>query len=213
MHDVHTEVYKDHTIHIQPDEVNESPRTDYDNLGTMVCFHKRYNLGDTGHGFRFEDYNSWEELETAIRKQEDIAAILPIYIYDHSGLTINTTGFSCPWDSGQIGFVFISKKKIREEYSVKRISPRILKQAINVMQGEVKTYDQYLQGNIYGYIIDGPDGEENIDSCWGFYGEENGSYDYCLEEAKGVIDYMIKKAEEEVKKEIEKNQLQLELSA
>jgi len=203
MYDVHTEVYKDHTIHIQPDDDNESPRTSMDNLATMVCFHKRYNLGDTGHGFRFEDYNSWEELEKAIRKQEDVAAILPVYMYDHSGLTINTTGFSCPWDSGQIGFVFISKKKIREEYSVKRISPKILKQTIKVIQEEIETYDQYLRGDIYGYVIDGPD-EENMNSCWGFYG-----YDYCIDEAKGVIDYMTKKAQEE----IEKNQLQLQLSA
>jgi len=198
MHDVHTEVYKDHTIHIQPDDINESPRTSMDNLATIVCFHKRYNLGDTGHGFHFEDYNSWEELEKAIRKQEDVAAILPIYMYDHSGLTINTTGFSCPWDSGQIGFVFISKKKIREDYKVKHISPKILKQAIKVMQGEIETYDQYLRGDIYGYIIDGPD-EENIDSCWGFYGD----YDYCITEAKSMIDYIVKEVE------IEKNQLQL----
>ena len=208
MYDVHTEVYKDHTIHIQPDDNNESPRTSMDNLATMVCFHKRYALGDKGHGFRMKDYSSWEELEKAICKQEDIAAILPIYMYDHSGLTINTTGFSCPWDSGQIGFVFISKKKIREEYNVKRISHKTLKLAIKVMQGEIETYDQYLRGDIYGYVIDGPD-EENIDSCWGFYTDENGNYDYCIGEAKGVIDHITKKAQEE----IEKKRLQLELSA
>ena len=31
---------------------------------------------------------------------------LPLYLFDHSGITMNTSGFSCPWDSGQVGWIF-----------------------------------------------------------------------------------------------------------
>ncbi len=37
--------YKGTTIEIHRDEFGYSPRED-DNLGTMVCFHRRYVLGD-----------------------------------------------------------------------------------------------------------------------------------------------------------------------
>lgn len=45
---VHEEDYKGYTIKIYHDEDAESPR-DWDNLGEMVCFHRRYNLGDCNH--------------------------------------------------------------------------------------------------------------------------------------------------------------------
>ena len=33
------------TFDISPDEMADSPRS-WDNLGTMVCWHRRYQLGD-----------------------------------------------------------------------------------------------------------------------------------------------------------------------
>jgi len=112
--------------------------------------------------------------------------ILPLYLYDHSGITISTTPFSCRWDSGQIGFIFISKAKLREEFLVKCISQKHYADAAKNLIGEVGTYDQYLRGDIYGFKITDPEGEE-IDSCWGFFGEES-----CLDEAKQNVDYHVK---------------------
>ena len=42
--------------------------------------------------------------------------LLPLYLYDHSGITMNTGGFSCPWDSGQVGWIFADGNAIRREY-------------------------------------------------------------------------------------------------
>jgi hypothetical protein len=178
--------YKGYTIEIKQDIDPQNPR-DWDNLGTMVCFHKHYKLGDSNHDFKNTDFNSWEELKQAIIKNEKPSVILPIYMYDHSGITINTTGFSCPWDSGQIGFIFISKQKAYKEYGKKRISPQFKKRLTNYLVNEVKTYDQYLTGEVYGYIIT-KDNEES-ESCWGFFG-----YDIAENEAKGIVDYYIKNA-------------------
>jgi hypothetical protein len=38
--------------------------------------------------------------------------------------------------------------------------------------GEVKTYDDYLTGNVYGYKVIDEQGNEE-DSCWGYYGEDS----------------------------------------
>lgn len=169
-------------IEIISDTTPESPR-DWDNIGTMVCFHRTYQLGDK-HNHHFNDFNGWNDFEQHITKSENVGVILPLYLYDHSGLTMNTTGFQCPWDSGQVGFIFVSKKKIREEFGVKYVTGKVVDKVEKMLVGEVEVFDQYLRGDVYGYRITDTELDEEIDSCWGFYGE-----DYCLEEAKRVVEY------------------------
>jgi hypothetical protein len=174
-------------IEIIPDEDAQNPRHD-DNLGTMVCFHRRYNLGDKHNFSDGDDLNDFLS-----RNKTKIGVILPLYLYDHSGITMNTTGFSCGWDSGQVGIIFITKAKIREEYSCMRISKKLIERVTKYLVGEVETYDQYLTGDVYGFRITDTDTEEEIDSCWGFYGDE-----YCMNEAVSIVDFMIEKDNEKV---------------
>jgi hypothetical protein len=171
---------KKYRIKIIQDENPFSPRED-DNLGTMVCFHSRYDLGDK-HDF------SREEAQEFLKSKE-ICVSLPLYLYDHSGITMNTTGFSCRWDSGCVGFTYVTKEQVRKEYSVKRITKEVIEKVTKVLEGEVETYDQYLRGDVYGYEIyevttcsEGHEHENFVDSCWGFYGEE-----YCMTEAESIV--------------------------
>jgi hypothetical protein len=124
----------------------DNPRS-WDNLGTMVCFHNRYDLGDNHH-YNHNNYNGWDEMKNSITKEEDVAVILPLYLYDHGGITMSTSPFSCRWDSGQVGWTFVSKKKIREEYGVKRISKELIEKVTEMLEGEVRTYDMYLTGEL-----------------------------------------------------------------
>ena len=92
------------TLRIVQDEDPVNPRLDFDNLGKMICFHKRYNLGDE-HNIDPVDFNGWDDMAVHLTKAHDAAVILPLFLYDHSGITLQTSPFSCPWDSGQIGFI------------------------------------------------------------------------------------------------------------
>jgi hypothetical protein len=168
----------------------ESPRS-WDNLGTMVCFHNRYNLGDK-HDYNSNDYNGWDEMEKDIIKRENVGVILPLYLYDHSGITMNTTGFSCNWDSGRVGFIFISKQKMLQEYGGKIVTQKLKDRVEGYLKSEVETYDQYLTGDVYGYRVFKEENgeEEELDSCWGFYGE-----DTCMEEGVGIMEYYISQEE------------------
>lgn len=181
-----TENYKDFTIEIEQDDIDESPR-EWDNLGTMVCFHGRYELGDKTE-YREEDQNSWEELAMRLKKDGAII-VMPLYLYDHSGLRIKVGSFAgllpqghAEFDSGCVGFIYVTAEKLRKEYNVKRITKSIFNKAKKVLEGEVSTYDQYLSGDVYRFDITDADGE-NVDSLGGIYG-----YDEALEEAKSVID-------------------------
>lgn len=135
------------TLEITQDDY---PRHD-ENLSTMICFHGRYNLGDK-HVYSDKDYLGWAEMETAIIKNEKPAIILPLYLYDHSGITISTSPFSCRWDSGQIGFVIVTKDKIKSNWNIKKVTKKDIDRAMKVLLAEVDTYDNYIRGEVYGYI-------------------------------------------------------------
>jgi len=179
---LHEESYKGYTIKVYHDDVtgyHDSPR-DWDNLGTMLCVkHRHYLLGD--------EQQDADDIKEFIKENENNIVWLPLYLYDHSGLRMNTGGFHCPWDSGQVGIVYVTKERIREEYSCKRISKATLKKVLNVLNGEVKNYDHYISGQIYGYIIEDEHGEDG-DSCWGFYGDYE---EYMLPECRSIIDHDI----------------------
>ena len=56
-------------IEVHQDESPESPRS-WDNLGTMICFHRRYDLGDK-HDYNHVEYDSWSEQRKDIEKTEN----------------------------------------------------------------------------------------------------------------------------------------------
>lgn len=200
MDPIQTENYKDYTINIYIDNNPINPREN-DNCGKMICFHKRYDLGDK-HDYNSKDYNSWDEISKAITKDNDVAVILPLYLYDHSGITINTTGFSCSWDSGQVGFIFATKDLIRDVFGIKNVTKKHKDKAKNILLAEVKIYDKYIRGEYYGYSITDPDGKDDK-SCWGF-----DDIDATIDDVKIEIDGLI----EENKNAENPNQLLMDLN-
>jgi hypothetical protein len=182
----HLKTIKMNRLKVVQDSSADSPRN-WDNLGTMVCFHNRYDLGDK-HNYSSDDYLGWEEMKKAIIKEENTAVILPLYLYDHSGISISTSPFSCRWDSGQIGFIFVSKEKALEEFGGKIITAKLKERIEKILEGEVETYTQYVEGDVYGFQI--VDEEDNhIDSCYGFYGsnhKESGMLEHIDHELLGL---------------------------
>lgn len=170
-------------IHPDPEPMNPRDEKEFDGLGTfMICFHRKYKLGDE-HSFEFSDYNSWEELEEAIIKEYKPVVIKNLYLYDHSGITMATKPFGCRWDSGQVGFILMTPESVRTNMQVKRITKKVIAEVDAWLESDVKHYDNYLTGNYYGYTImrkseNEDEDPEEVDSCWGFSGIE-----YCKEQA------------------------------
>lgn len=146
-------------IVIEQDSEADSPRS-YCNLGTMVCWHKRYILGDEQPK---EDPEEWE------KKNLKDCIYWPLYLFDHSGITMRPYPFSCPWDSGQVGWIYVTNEKAKKEYGWEKLSPEREDKVRQYLKHEVELYDHFLTGSCWGYRIL-EDGEE-VDSCWGFYGD------------------------------------------
>ncbi len=190
-----------------PDPIN--PR-EWDNVGKMICWHGRYNLGDN-HQYKDVSYfasemanklvdlrsmlgfiqtgktadlrlvpeddhlrlqfhyqfgkndGNWYDSRIAVTNdlklldgveeetaKEDILdscwpkevlqmcidadqlAILPLYLYDHSGLAMSTGSFigrahHAEWDSGQVGYVYMTKETAMKELSEPMDTLRIAK--------------------------------------------------------------------------------------
>jgi hypothetical protein len=191
---VHEEEYKGYKIEIHHDECEESPR-EWDNICIFHIRHRRCSFGDVNH----PDIESIMQAKKEAEARGDI--VLLLYMYSHSGITISLTPFQCRWDSCQVGFVVIPRLKMLEEFKGKYFAKKLKAKGMKHAEAEVKTLDQFLRGEVYGYKIAGSvekcekcDNEEreDLDSCWGFYGKED-----CLEEAKGMVDYYVEEKEKE----------------
>jgi hypothetical protein len=160
------------------DELAENPRTGYDNLGTLVFWMRgRYSgLGDN------HEYVGPDDFLKEHRPKDTI--IYKVYAYIHGGIALQMVPFpegenpyECPFDSGFCGFCFVSKADARNEYG--RLTSKILVLIEQILKTELDTYNQYLEGDVYGYQMFDQTGIEE-ESCWGFYGSdwtENGLFE------------------------------------
>ena len=164
-------------IHVDPDP--ESPR-EWTNLGEMVCWHREYDLGDR----RPQDWElealqrgGFPLLERYLQIIKQATVVIPLGLIDHSGLSMYAGGGAhrsdaAGWDSGTVGFIFDTPEK-REECGTPP------DQIEEVLTAEVGTYNDYLTGQVFCYVV-ATDGEDSESLC-GIY-----NYEYAVSEARNA---------------------------
>lgn len=187
------------------DEYPESPR-EWDNVATIMSnMHKNSEWDISDEGWRMDIEEFAEFLHKKLDKKcPDIKGLIdidyivncesaknyivckPIYMYQHDGQTISLSPFGCPWDSGCCGYIFVFKDKIFKEFSDTN-DDNWRDKAEEVIKSEINIYDDYIQGNVYGYCLEEGHVVEHkdlvtgaiwtsteyevVDSCCGFYGD------------------------------------------
>ncbi len=177
----------DRMLLIEQDYNPETPRN-WDNLTKIIAFGKYRGLGDK-HDINSNNFSDWDDNKQGVMKEYDVVVIKPLYMYSHSGETISTSPFSCPWDSGQLGWVIVTKEDLRKEYGLKRVSKKFRLMAENILEAEIEVLDQYIRGDVYLFDINDSEGDTE-DSCSGFYGSDirtNGILDHLSEEDREAI--------------------------
>jgi len=194
----------DFVIRIYADDSPESPR-EWDNVGKLCCFHSRMNFPNEGN-------ITIEEAKEIEADKSGKYICLPVYGFNHGMFAVSTEPFSCPWDSGKLGIIYIEVKEGLKRMwgdKAKRLSKKRREQILECMKHEIETYNQWLIGDICGFeayhIIKDDEGcdngdEEFVDSCWGFYDEKD-----AISEAKSAIDYFIEKRLPLFKDQLEKD--------
>lgn len=149
-----------YTLKILPDSNPLHPRRDYDHLGTLLAWHRDYDLGDNNDYPQPKDFYESEEAK-------QIYASLPVYMLDHSGIRVSCNSFRyCDpdgWDSGRLGTIYCTEEQAKK-WLGENCTPD---QAKKVLYDEIETYDTYLNSEFYGFAIEGLNGEHE-DSCWSF---------------------------------------------
>lgn len=185
---------------IEQDKFPEDPRS-WDNLGTMLCCHREYQFGDCNSNRETEEQlaeicrkygKSDEEIDEMTFAEEvrfildqDNVCGLPLYIIDHSGISMQTYRFDA-WDSSFVGLIFVEKDFYLAQSCLKDEDDWKAK-AKETLKSEVETYSDFLEGNVYMWTLYEPtvvirqsmDGKElsrtineegeMLDSMGGFY--------------------------------------------
>jgi len=206
-------------IKIWPDSYTESPRTSTDCNSTAMVFHSKckvssdkFDYYDNDLANALDKYEDLESIMKYVKRETKALAIQPVFLYDHSGLSLDTYR-RCRWDSGQIGFCVVTSKTLKHWSIASR--RKYLKENGSydkLITEELETYSKWLNGECYWYevfelnrnlptmrlpglfeptvdILSSTDEEDATyeyelnDSCGGFIGMED-----CLEYIYDVLD-------------------------
>lgn len=205
---------------IEQDEFPEDPRS-WDNLETMLCCHREYHLGDCNSNKETEEQlaeicrkygKSDEEIDEMtfaeeiqfILDQDDVCG-LPLWLYDHSGISIST-GRVCPWDSSLVGLIFVEKDFFIEHTCITN-EENWKKEAKGMLEDKIEVYNYFLQGNVYMWTLYEPvvvirqsmDGKElsrKINEEGKIVDSMSGFYDPTLEDVEEYFDFEIAEIEQ-----------------
>ena len=128
-----------------------------------------------------EELQAWndEETDSCNIVEEFISThfvVLPVYMYEHSGIALSTGPFNCRWDSGSLGVIFT------------KITPQSCPESVEEdMKRQVEDYSNYVNGDVFQWSIRDSDGDF-VESCGGYLGDT----DYCEEDGLSVLEALLK---------------------
>lgn len=132
----------------------------------------------------------YKEVMEMLRKSDVV--ILPVFVFEHSGISISVSDFGDRWDSGQAGWIYTTKENVRKtlidwnaKYKDENVNCTDVTEenwrevAIENLKNEIRIYDMYLQGEVYELITEEYDKESDDwvdgDVCSGFFSDKYGN--------------------------------------
>ena len=176
--------YKGFEISICPDSDTESPDAWGDDNLFLTGYHRDFTVKS--------EIVTKEECQSLLNKNPEEYGVgkyrykellkkyhvFGLEAYIHGGVALSISyEVNFPdrqWDVSHLGCVFVAKSEWRTR-----------KQAHKSAKVLIETWNQYLSGDVYGYMVE-PDLSGCMGSCWGFYGEDGKKE--MIAEAKSEID-------------------------
>ena len=156
-----------------------NPREVYSTFGTMTCWSKYHTLGDDQPHESKEDWicamvgmdddqvahaidreyaklragyflpitrhreaslrlDAWKAVVSRCEERfYQKYVVLPVHLYEH----------------GDVGYIYVSKARVLDEFGVRKITPKVRERVEQILQDEIRDYDQYLQGEVWAFEI------------------------------------------------------------
>lgn len=154
----------------------------------------------------FADRSYWRDidaLKAEFREKilDNYCVMLPCCLYDHSGISMSTGSFNDRWDSGQVGYIYMTWQAAWDNFGAvpgrQARTKQWLERIVKSLEASVKEYDMYLTGDVWGvctqfFVNVAEEGDDpewksyddgNHQECWGFYGDK-----YAEEELKSWVE-------------------------
>lgn len=110
-------------------------------LVDFILFNKNYNLLNT-KGYRYDDFDSWEDLQEYIENMFNPILVKPIYFSEYNGFKVYD---EIP-NTNMAGFAFIDGYKNKELHISKKM-------ALSLIDETIEDYNYYFQGETYTISI------------------------------------------------------------
>jgi len=114
-HPLETFTFCGYTVEIHPDHDAENPRTWCSS--TLCTRHRRRTFGGEmlpNDPATIEEAFTEHLADRGLTERDVIW--LPVYGFEHSGLALGCTPFRDRWDSGQLGYIYMSRADTSREY-------------------------------------------------------------------------------------------------
>lgn len=145
-------------VTVTRDDEPDSPRQEgVGNVGYMACLHYRYSLGDEGDVVEDVVSSLREEglaaTATMLQREFGVQVVLPLYLLDHSGLSMTAGGNVLQghvpnrrgWDTSVVGIIFDHPERLASALADPVGAPTVE----TWLRQEVAEYDLWLHGDAY----------------------------------------------------------------
>lgn len=170
--------YRGFKINIYPDMDAQSPEDWMDDNFLLVHYHRDFQV-ERDKVITEDDIRAWYQGETIGQMKE--YWLFPVAALIHSGVWLSLgQSFAADgggWDTSHVGAVLAAKSEFP-----------LQAKAFKAAEALIASWNDYLSGNIYGYMLEDGDGQEG-GGCWGFYGDVDKSG--VIEQARAEVDGQI----------------------
>lgn len=146
--------YRGYRIEIVLDRDPLHPMRDWDTVGAILHWSREYDLGrGIERGSSEGDVKAFIENEL----DEKPLMVLPLYMMKHGDVALSLGEFGDRWDSGRIGYAIVTYEAADAMgYGTLPDGSHTkeqMEQIRAVLAQEIENYSQYLNGNVYEYIV------------------------------------------------------------
>ena len=193
--------YKGYKINIYQDINADNPFNFDEGFGNF------YHWKDYGK----EDYLKYCEAlgynpDTREKIAEDNPLAVRIDKYEHRQVyySVEGEGYQCKWDTSGCWAVWLPNECLMEDIKRLKTKKAQRKRCIELAREACVVFNQWANGEVYGYMIEDKEGIES-GGCWEFYGYEHdksGLIEHAKEEIDNEIECKINKHIKKIKEQI-----------
>lgn len=135
-------------VTVRYDDTAESPR-EWDNVCDIITFSTQVHIKEGV----YKDMEASQFMREVEPKMDFF--ISPLYMYNHSGISLSLSPITCDWDTSKIGWVYVTLDRFKEhyfdDYTGSEEQKKKLTDAIN---GELSVFNDYYAGNVFYFTLE-----------------------------------------------------------